>query len=63
MNLRLSRLQLEKISDITISMGQIFFASVLVDPLVSGKSSFVGVFGGLVMALLSWIISVLVIKK
>lgn len=63
MDLRVSQPQLEKLSDISISMGQVFFASVFIDPLMNGSSGITGIIGGLIMAFLSWLFSVLIIKN
>ena len=63
MRLGLSEWQLDKTSDISISVGQVFFASVLIDPLVSGNTGPSRIFIGISLAVIFWVISILLIKK
>ena len=49
----------ETLLEISRDMGQVFFASVLVDPVVNGSISSQLFFGGLTLSLFSWILSLL----
>ena len=53
----------ETLSEISRDMGQVFFASVLVDPVVNGSISGQLFFGGLTLSLFSWILSLLLSKE
>ena len=57
MYLTVSRLKI--ISDIFRDIAQVFFASVLVGPIVSGETSVLILLAGLMLALGSWYTSVL----
>ena len=45
-----------------ISAGQVFFASIFIDPLVNGNFNWAVILLGLVLALSSWCFSFLIIR-
>ena len=56
----MSRVQV--LSEITRDMAQVFFASVVVDPLLSGAFNMQAMAIGLLLAGVAWVVSVMLIK-
>ncbi|MEK7117885.1 MAG: hypothetical protein AAB861_03890 [Patescibacteria group bacterium] len=57
--MRLTSIKLDKLSDVSIAIGQVFFASALVEPIVSGKASLIILVLGIVLSITSFIFSIL----
>ena len=49
--MRLSAVKLDKLSDVSIAIGQVFFASALVEPIISGKVGIVILSLGIVLSI------------
>lgn len=62
-NFRPSKSQLDKLSDISISIGQVCFASAFVDRFFTTSSSGVGMFFGLLVSFMLWSVSIIVVKN
>jgi hypothetical protein len=60
--MRITSKELNKISDILKDIGQVFFAALLVGPLVLGDLSFVKIISGLFFSVLPWYYSVEIIN-
>ncbi|OGI34319.1 MAG: hypothetical protein A2259_03325 [Candidatus Moranbacteria bacterium RIFOXYA2_FULL_43_15] len=50
MHIRLSQARIEKLSDISCEIGQIFFATVFIGPLFNDKTDWFTVVSGLVLS-------------
>lgn len=61
MNITIAKL--DKISDICISIGQVIFASVFIDPLLSSDFNWSRIFAGLIFATLAWILSLIAVQN
>jgi hypothetical protein len=61
--MKLSTLKLDKISDISISVGQVIFASVFLESLLKGEINITRILTGLILTFLCWILSLVVIKE
>ncbi len=61
--LKPTKSQLDKISDISISLSQVLLASVLIDPLVKGELNWTGTMVGLVFIAIFWTLSIRVVKN
>lgn len=55
--------RLDKISDISISIGQIIFASVFLEPLLKETINKERIVFGLILATLCWLLSLIVIRE
>ena len=57
--------QLNRLSEICIVIGEVFFASAVITPLVAGidDSKFPVVLSGVVLSVFSWIVSILLVRK
>lgn len=61
--MRLSTEKLDKISDICISVGQVFFAAVFIEPIVSGNFDWLRIVFGIALAGISWLASITAVKE
>jgi len=61
-NIKFTNSRLDKLSDVMVSAGQVFFASIFIDPLVNGNFNWAVILLGLILALSSWCFSFLIIK-
>jgi hypothetical protein len=61
--MKLSVAKLDKLSDIGIAMGQVFFASVFIEPIISGNVDWIRIISGLGFSLCIWSASLLLIKE
>ncbi len=52
----------ETIKDVLNDVGQVFFASILIEPIVGHSANFILVAGGVILSLLCWILSVYLTK-
>ena len=52
--MRLSTIKIDKLSDVSISIGQVFFASALIEPIVSGKTSISILVFGIILSVVSF---------
>ena len=59
---RLSSGKLEKLSDISISVGQVFFASVFIEPLIGGEFNWSNILAGFILSVIFWLISLVIIS-
>jgi hypothetical protein len=55
--------QLRIVSDIAKDIAQVFFASVFLEPLVTGNSSFYTFMLGISLAFVSWLFSIVLVKS
>jgi len=60
---RLSQIQWNALSEILRDVGQIFFASAIIEPIVAGSATWVVFFSGVTLALVSWSLSIYLTKK
>ena len=60
--MHLSKERFEKLSDISVSVGQVVFASVFVEPLVVGSFNWLNILVGIIFSVLFWWMSVLLIR-
>ena len=60
MTLTKSRLQV--ISEIARDLAQVFFASVFLEPLITGNANIYSFVLGLILALASWYLSIVLVK-
>ncbi len=58
-----TRVQIAAISDISRDIAQIFFASVLIDPLITRSTKWYLILIGIFLALTFWFVSLIIIKK
>mgnify|MGYP003393520347 CR=1 FL=1 len=61
--MKITQSRLNKLSDISISIGQVFFASVFIGPIVSGEYNLIQMFVGLILTIISLFVSILLIKN
>ncbi|MCG2701067.1 hypothetical protein L6267_02790 [Candidatus Parcubacteria bacterium] len=50
------------LSEIFRDIGQVFFASIFIGPIITGNADWIILSAGLLLSLLSWHISILLIK-
>lgn len=60
---KLTKNQLDKISDFCISLSQVFFASVFIGPIISGNYDMTKMLAGLFFTISSLFFSILIIKN
>ena len=53
----------DKLADITVAMGQVLFASAFIDPLVSGVYKWPLIITGVIFAVISWLLGLLLVKN
>ncbi len=51
------------LSEIFRDIGQVFFASIFIGPIITGHTNWLILMAGLLLSLLSWHISILLIKN
>ena len=61
--MKLSSVKLDKLSYVCIAMGQVVFASVFVDPILSGSYNWIIIITGLLLAISIWALSLALIKE
>ena len=54
--------RLDKLSDISISVGQVLFASVIIEPLISGNFHWYSIVIGLILSGTAWFLSIFLLK-
>lgn len=59
---RLSQARLNAFAEIFRGVAQVFFASVFVEPIVAGKTTWIVLLAGITLALGSWFLSILLTK-
>jgi hypothetical protein len=57
-----SKERLDKLSDITISIGQVFFASAIIEPIFSGNFHWYSIFMGIILSTGAWFLSVFLLR-
>lgn len=62
MDMELTSKQWEALSEIVRDIGQVFFAAVLVEPLLNGTFNIKTISLGLTLSLVLWITSLLIIR-
>lgn len=62
MNLYLTRAKVSVLGEILRDAGQVFFASILIDPLVGQSASWLSVVAGLILCIVCWVLSFLITK-
>lgn len=60
-NIKIAQKRLNKISDVFNATGQIFFASVLIGPIISGDFNLWQMLSGLFLTAMSWVVAVLIV--
>ncbi len=63
LSFKFSKTQLDKISDICVSVGQVFIASIVIEPLIKGGTNQLGFFGSLILSIIMWGCGVWVIRN
>jgi len=55
--------KLNKLSDICVAMGQVVFASIFVDPILSGSYNWIIIITGLLLAISVWSLSLAILNE
>lgn len=63
MTIKLSSVKFEALSEIARDIGQIFFASMFVGPLINKTINWLLIVSGLLLALVFWSASLLLVKE
>ena len=61
-NIKITHNKVDKLSDISISIAQVLFATLFIEPLIGNNVNWVSVFFGFLVAVGLWIFSIMVVK-
>lgn len=53
----------DKLSDITVAMGQVLFASAFVDPIISGVYNWTLIISGIAFAIATWLLGLELVRN
>jgi len=56
--MKLSSIKLDKLSDVSVAIGQVFFASVFIEPIVSKQSSAMMIITGVIISIACFVFSI-----
>lgn len=62
MNMKISEDKIERASSIVADIGQVVFASVVINPIISSSFNFSIIVLGTILSFIAWIISILLSK-
>ena len=62
MNFTITKPRISAIAEILRDAGQVFLASILVEPLIGQSANWLSIISGITLSIFCWIVSLLIIK-